>query len=417
LPASAILSLLPDGEEKRRFIRDCTGCHGLDARVAYPEGKARARESWVEKTALMLSFAGPSSNFPVIGAGREPEATADFLTRHIRDGASFGATPRADAAAAGATITEYAIPEAGDLPHDLAALPDGRVLITGMFTHRMYLLNPETGTFETEAIPVENANPRAVELGDDGAWWVVLGNPRALARRDADSGEWTSWTVGTYPHSLGVARDGRVWFNGHFSRNPEVLGWLDAATGEVTRLDVPAHPQAGEGAGPIPYELRVAPDGRIWGSELVGDRVFAYQPANGQFQVWPMPGPVSGPRRLDVAPDGSVWIPEYAAGYLTRLDPANGRFERFAVPVADAAPYIARVDARTGRVWLGTGAADAIFAFDPASGRWTTYPLPSRATLVRHLAIDPRTGDLWIAYGASPGPPSKVARLRVRTGS
>jgi streptogramin lyase len=107
-----------------------------------------------------------------------------------------------------------------------------------------------------------------------------------------------------------------------------------------------------------------------------------------------------------------VWIPEYSGGHLTRLDPRTGEFTRIPLPVRDGAPYVARVDAQSGRVWLGTGAADAILAWDPEPGRWTTYPLPSRQTLVRHLAIDPRNGDLWIAYGASPGPPSKVARLR-----
>src|SRR5688500_4383966 len=32
--SAEVLNLLPDGEEKRRFILDCTGCHQLDERVA-----------------------------------------------------------------------------------------------------------------------------------------------------------------------------------------------------------------------------------------------------------------------------------------------------------------------------------------------------------------------------------------------
>ena len=124
-----------------------------------------------------------------------------------------------------------------------------------------------------------------------------------------------------------------------------------------------------------------------------------------------MPLSHSGPRRLDVGPDGIVWIPEFAGGALTRLDPATGRFERFALPVKDAAPYIARVDARTGHVWVGTGAADAVFRFDPSSREFTAYPLPTRGALVRHLVIA-SNGDVWLAYGASPGGRARVARLR-----
>lgn len=412
LPASSFLSLLPDDEDRRRFIKDCTGCHVFDAAHAYPGGTARTHASWVERVRQMLGFAGPQSGFPVIAEGRDPVSTAGYLTAFVRAGATPAAPPLASAGAAGAVITEYAIPEPGDLPHDVALTADGHVLVTGMFTHRMYVLNPATGAFEIEPIPVGNANPRAVEVAEDGSWWVVLGNPRTLARRDP-SGGWKTWNVGTYPHSLALGTDGRVWYNGHFSRNPEILGYVDAARDTVIALEVPPHPEADVGAGPMPYELRTGPDGRIWGSELIGDRVYAYDPGTGRFQTWMMPGTEAGPRRLDVAPDGIVWIPEYAGGALTRLDPATGGFTRYPLPIDAASPYVVRVDPRSGRVWLGTGAADVILSFDPATESWTTYPLPSRATLVRHLAVDPRNGDLWIAYGASPGPPAKVARLRV----
>ena len=36
------------------------------------------------------------------------------------------------------------MPVAQDLPHDLVVEPDGDVLITGMFTHRLYRLKPES---------------------------------------------------------------------------------------------------------------------------------------------------------------------------------------------------------------------------------------------------------------------------------
>ena len=34
LPSSAWLSQLPDGETKRKFILDCTGCHQFDEKIA-----------------------------------------------------------------------------------------------------------------------------------------------------------------------------------------------------------------------------------------------------------------------------------------------------------------------------------------------------------------------------------------------
>jgi virginiamycin B lyase len=254
---------------------------------------------------------------------------------------------------------------------------------------------------------------------------VLLGGPNRIARFNPATLQWSSYPIGVYGHSIGLDDRGRAWFNGHVSRNPEVLGFVDAE-GQITRFEVPAHPEADVGAGPMPYELRVAPDGRIWGSELIGNRVFAFDPRTEAFEILTMPTPHSGPRRLDIGPDGTVWIPEYANNALARFRPsastaarepgteARGELREFPLPIPDAEPYVVRVDPRSGIVWMGTGSADAILSFDPASERFTVYRLPTQGALIRHLAVDPRNGDVWAAYGASPGIPSKVARLRIR---
>jgi streptogramin lyase len=309
-------------------------------------------------------------------------------------------------------VREYMMPMAQDLPHDVAVDVAGKVVITGMFSHRMFRLDPASGALESFDIPLERANPRAVVIDHRGAWWVLLGGPRRVARRDAASGEWTMHDIGMYPHSIGVDRAGRVWFNGHFTRDPEQLGFVDPATGGVTLREVPPHPVLAKVAGgPIPYELRIAPDGSIWISELGGNRLVRHDPATNTFRTFDMPTSHSGPRRFDFDAQGMLWIPEYAGGRLTRLDPTTGRFTQWELPVKDAAPYVVRVDRQRGDVWTGTGAADAVFRFDPRTARFTTYELPTRGALVRHLDIDRRTGDVWAAYGASPGVAARIARI------
>ncbi|HUF36319.1 MAG TPA: hypothetical protein VMN37_10240 [Gemmatimonadales bacterium] len=409
-PSSTWLSLLPDGEVKRKFILDCTGCHQFDDRIARPEGQPRSEAQWAEAVTRMLGYAGATTSFPVIGADRDPRATAAWLARHL----PAGEVPAPPApAAARAEITEYLMPVPQDLPHDLAVEPGGTVLVTGMFTHRLYRLDPETGAIGEIPIPVENANPRAIELDREGRPWVVLGMPGRVATL-ADS-QWRSFDVGMYAHSLGLARDGKVWFNGHFTRAPELIGSVDAATGQVRTHEVPPHPVLAAGpGGPIPYELRIGPDGRVWMSELAGNRLVAFTPRTGSFETFPLPTPHSGPRRFDVDPKGIVWIPAYSANRLLRLDPAAGTTREIDLPVRDALPYVVRRDPRDGSLWIGTSAADALLRYRPASGRFDVYPLPSRGALVRHLAIDPTTGAVWLAYGASPGIPARIARVLPR---
>jgi streptogramin lyase len=135
-------------------------------------------------------------------------------------------------------------------------------------------------------------------------------------------------------------------------------------------------------------------------------------PESGDVRSYDMPISVSGPRRPDFDARGNLWIPEYAGGALTRFDPATSTFERHPLPIADAAPYVVRVDQTRNRVWVGTATADAVFMFDPGTRRFTMYPLPSHGALVRHMDIDSASGEVWLAYGASPGIAARVARIR-----
>jgi virginiamycin B lyase len=365
LSSSAVLAMLPDGEAKRKFVLDCTGCHQFDQRIAFPGGQPRTQEQWEAATRRMLGYAGATTPFPVISAERDPVATAQWLAQHL---ASPSAAAPAAPAAARAEITEFDFPVAQDLPHDVMVDSAGQVVITGMFTHKMWTLDPGTGRFAEIPVPVPNANPRALDIDTDGTWWVLLGAPQKIARYTPARNEWKSFDIGMYPHSIQKDRSGRIWFNGHFTREPELIGYLDAATGAVRTFEVPNTPELRAGAGPIPYDLRIAPDGSIWGTELHGNRIFRFAPDTETFATWTMPTPHRGPRRVDFDRQGGLWVAEYAGNKLTRFDPKTERFR--------------------------------------------VYPLPTRGALIRHMDIDPRTGDLWAAYGAAPGIPPKIVRVR-----
>lgn len=408
-----LLGLLPPGEFKRRFVLDCTGCHQFDhVTIAASGGGVKDEAAWRRSIGDMIDQFGHASGFPILAPSRDADTTAAWLVQHVTRERLFAirSRPSADAPGSDAVLTEYAFPFPQDLPHDLIVAPDGRVVITGMFTHRMVILDPRTGRFAEVPIPVENANPRAVEIAPDGTWWVLLGFPQRVARyRD---GRWDDWPIGMYPHSVGLGADGGIWFNGHFTRDPELIGRLDPATGEVRTWAAPT-PPLDDGGSTIPYELRVGPDGAIWYSQLAGSRVLRFDPRTERFDAWSLPDSWSGPRRFDLDAGGRVWIPTYAGGELVRFDPQDGSFRRFRLPVQDALPYVVRLDHERDVAWIGTAAADAVLRFDIGTERFDIYPLPSPGSLIRHIDIDRRTGALWAAYGASPArQPVKILRIR-----
>lgn len=409
--ASDYLGLLPDGPEKRRFILDCTGCHQFDASMAFADGVARTETEWEAIVSQMLEMAGPDSDFPIISAGRDAQGTARWLAAHLRAPTVWRHEAPNQAAPESYALAAFPFPVPEDLPHDLVVDTAGRVVITGMFTHAMWLLDPSTAEYTEVEIPVPEANPRAVEIDSAGNWWVLLGNPMKAVRYSPARDAWSEYDLGMYPHSVYPDAKGRVWFNGHFTKDPGMVGYVEAPSGMVETFGAPPAPGIAEGESAIPYGLRVAPDGMVWSTELMGNRLLGLYPETGGFTTFVLPTTHSGPRRLDVDRDGVIWIPEYANNRLAKFDPDAGVFREFELPIDDALPYVVRVDRQRNRVWLGTGAADAILLFDPTAERFTVYPLASPGALVRHLAIDPTTGDVWVPYGASPGVASRIVRL------
>src|SRR5690606_2671353 len=81
--SSAFVALLPDGEEKRKFLLDCAGCHQFDKRIVSFQGRLKGREQWVERIRQMLSFAGADTGFPIMSPSRDAERTADWLVAHV----------------------------------------------------------------------------------------------------------------------------------------------------------------------------------------------------------------------------------------------------------------------------------------------------------------------------------------------
>jgi hypothetical protein len=205
--SSAWLSLLPEGVTKRKFILDCTGCHQFDSKIALTVGRPRTEQEWVEAVTRMLDYAGARSSFPVISADRDPQQTAEWLVKNITS--PTARQPKLPVAAR-AEVTEFLMPQAGDLPHDIVVEKSGSVLITGMFSHVLYQLDPGSGRFDEITIPVDKANPRAIGLDPQGRIWVVLGMPKKLALLSAaPAGKHSMWVcMPTAWQSVGPERCG-----------------------------------------------------------------------------------------------------------------------------------------------------------------------------------------------------------------
>ncbi|MBO6522920.1 MAG: hypothetical protein JJ971_03775 [Balneolaceae bacterium] len=416
--SSYFLSLLDNSLIKKEFLLDCSGCHQFSKKIiSNNSGDLKSYDDWHQWTSQMLQFAGSLSSFPIMSPSRNADETAAWLVGELETNETKDIITFLKKQNAGdidqAIVTEYNIPISGDLPHDLMLDENGEVIITGMLTNQMYKLTPESGNFTKYPIPTSYSTPRALSLGSNGDWWVLLGNARSIGHFEPTDSSWTLSEIGAYPHSLVLDEPrNRIWFNAHFSRNPEWIGYLNLITDEVTRYEVPISSMY-DGGSTIPYGLIMDNDGIIWGTQLRGNRLLKFDPESEDFDIYSMPTEMSGPRRPDSDALGRIWIPEYSANKLAVFYPGSEKFTEYEIPFADTLPYIVRVDDERKRVWIGTGAADAVLIFDIDSETFEKISLPTKSALIRHMHLDKKTGELWVAYGNSPTDEAKVAHIEL----
>lgn len=404
-----LLQLLPDGEYKREFILNCTGCHMPD----YPLRRNgwMSAEQWEAKIRQMIGTYGSHAGFPIITDGEitaDPAALAEWLTTYWNTDTVLP-EPTSPVDDPAVEITTYQFPGIG--PHDLALTDDGTVLITGMHSNDMWRLDPQTGEFEE--IPLSGqAEPRALAPVGDGRWWLVFGWQRQLALFDPATGDFDRHNIGFYAHSVGVDAEGNAWANAHFDDDPVRVVRVAPDTGDMTFYDLPERETPLPGL-PISYDLIVASDGIVWTSELVGNRIVRLDPETGETQAYTLPQSASGPRRFDEDQYGRLWIPEFSGGRLAVFDPADESWREFELPTPDCAPYIAQVDDANQRVWVTCGASNSLVRFDMTTETLTEYSLPFTGALMRHMFIDPANGDVWTSTHHVPTVDDRIIRLRV----
>ena len=158
------------------------------------------------------------------------------------------------------------------------------------------------------------------------------------------------------------------------------------------------------------HDVILHPDGRLYSVDGSQDQLHRLDPRTGARQAWPVPQadlplggifgaarePVSqtaasrvGPHSLQVAPDGSLWLTLAIGNRLARFDPVS---ERFALhEVAEGYyPHTLRFD-RKGRIWYTLAASNHVGMFDPATGAQRHVRLPARtwaqATVLRLMPV------------------------------
>src|SRR5262245_58335942 len=280
---------------------------------------------------------------------------------------------------------------------------------------------------------------------------------KILALMARMSGVLSSRVRDALPDALNTAYDEKSYvpaLGEHFAPPPPPDG--AAAHAVVTEWEVGS-------TASFQHDAAVHPDGRIYVVDMTEDKLYRLDPRTGERRTFDIPRgdsplggvfatrqpiPINsdshvGPHSVQVAPDGTVWMTLALGNKLGRFDPETELFEIY--PQAEGLyPHTLRFDAR-GRAWYTLAVSNHVAMLDPKSGARRTYALPAQSWgesfavravpwvlwLGRWIDLDPeRAGDgpqLPVPYGIDIAPDgavwfsqlnaSRIGRLDPETGA
>jgi virginiamycin B lyase len=296
----------------------------------------------------------------------------------------LAATVSSSVAAAGQAnrITEYPV---GVVPYGIATNPDGSAVY---YTNgsSFWALFPSDGS--TGALDASGAtNLKTIAAGADTFWIAEPSGNRIWShpfRTGAFTGL-TSPTVSSQPSGIAVGPDGNVWYS-------EVIGnkIVRVTPFEITEFPLPH-------ASSQPNGIARGFDGNVWFAETSGNRLAKISPA-GTITEYDLPTPGSSP--VSVASSMRyVAATEPGTNQIAVFDRFSASVHEYAVPTPGAWPQQI-VWGADGAFWFTEFFGNKIGRFDPLTDGFEEFPIPTAASQPRALTLLPN-GDLAFAEEAA----------------
>lgn len=127
-----------------------------------------------------------------------------------------------------------------------------------------------------------------------------------------------------------------------------------------------------------PWGIGFGPNGKVWISENVTNRIGMLDPVTNTLKEWNIPTGGANPKFIYLKPSGSsvqVYFAEYGADKVGYFDNGTSTFYEWTLP-SGAKPVDIAVD-NTGNIWFTESGRDSIGEITPTSNTLTEYKLPA----------------------------------------
>lgn len=242
---------------------------------------------------------------------------------------------------------------------------------------------------------IANSQPLNLTSGGGFVWFTAPGRDY-IGRLDPTTGQIDRFqaTAGCYPADLAMAPDGSIWFTEMMADRISRLVVTSTTDYAITRY---SHPLLSGGR---PYGI-VVRSGTIWVAQTAGDRVTQFTPPATWVHVY-VPGLPDEPFQLVPGTTAGVWGTERAGNRISYYD--YGTFaiiNPHSLSPSGSRPWGLAIDA-SGRLWFTQWAAGRIGRLIPgvpAQRDYYSLPLPSLAPT--GIAVD-SAGMVWAVASYRP---------------
>jgi len=262
-------------------------------------------------------------------------------------------------------------------------------------------------------VPTPNSAPLALTVDRNGIVWFTESNASKLGRFDPRTDAFTEYKVPGVGDMWGITVDqsGAVWVT-QYSLKGSVSpgGAIEAGgngrlirfnpnDGNFTVVTIPT---------PGSFPFRIIPDaeGRLWFTELLGNRIGSYDPLSGKLQEYAVPTQFAGPADLTFDSHGTLWFTEAYNESVASFDLQTKQFTEYHFSSIDPTQYVGSpvgiAITPDGIVWIADHGGNWIVEFNSTSQQIIRYPTHEPPPQVYPISIPNDLlldghGQVWFA--------------------
>jgi virginiamycin B lyase len=180
---------------------------------------------------------------------------------------------------------------------------------------------------------------------------------------------------------------------------------------DVAELNVSIREWAVPSKGGHPHDPAVGPDGSLWFTEQMVNKLGRLDPKTGEFKEFALvQGKNSGPHGLVADRDGNIWFTANFAGYIGKLDPRTGKVTQYSMPTEKADdPHTAVFDANA-ILWFTVQGGNMVGRLDPQTGKIELKEVPTASALPYGIQINSKGIPVFCELGTN-----KMASINPQT--